>query len=135
MVAEVNHFVSSCLFELVSRVSREFKICVFSPPGKSINVVIWVELQFCVLVFFSADQRLIIVFSIMYLWFFTLLVKHVFQIVVSLDTVVSSNTNTAVSEEVISFHDTDILTPSQKLLASKLSCNVVPGKSLLLTGM
>ncbi|GJN36383.1 hypothetical protein PR202_gb25236 [Eleusine coracana subsp. coracana] len=38
------------------------------------------------------------------------------------------------SEEIISFHDVDIVTPSQKLLASKLSCNVIQGKSLLLTG-
>nr|CAD59604.1 peroxisomal membrane protein ABC transporter homologue [Oryza sativa Japonica Group] len=37
-------------------------------------------------------------------------------------------------EETISFHEVDIVTPSQKLLASKLSCNVVQGKSLLLTG-
>lgn len=39
------------------------------------------------------------------------------------------------AEETISFHEVDIVTPSQKLLASKLSCNVVQGKSLLLTGM
>uniref|UniRef100_A0A0E0KXK5 ABC transporter domain-containing protein n=1 Tax=Oryza punctata TaxID=4537 RepID=A0A0E0KXK5_ORYPU len=37
-------------------------------------------------------------------------------------------------EETISFHEVDIVTPSQKLLGSKLSCNVVQGKSLLLTG-
>ncbi|KAL6624578.1 hypothetical protein ACP70R_031899 [Stipagrostis hirtigluma subsp. patula] len=48
--------------------------------------------------------------------------------------VVSSNGISAVSEEIISFHEVDIVTPSQKLLASKLSCNVVPGKGLLLTG-
>ncbi|KAK3140985.1 hypothetical protein QOZ80_5AG0408580 [Eleusine coracana subsp. coracana] len=50
------------------------------------------------------------------------------------NTMVSSNAITAASEEIISFHDVDIVTPSQKLLASKLSCNVIQGKSLLLTG-
>ncbi|XP_062230488.1 ABC transporter D family member 1-like [Phragmites australis] len=50
------------------------------------------------------------------------------------NTVVSSNAISAASEEIISFHEVDIVTPSQKLLASKLSCNVVQGKSLLLTG-
>ncbi|CAM0958525.1 unnamed protein product [Alopecurus aequalis] len=50
------------------------------------------------------------------------------------DTPVPSNAITRASEEIISFHEVDIVTPSQKLLASKLSCNVVQGKSLLLTG-
>uniref|UniRef100_A0A0D9ZT81 ABC transporter domain-containing protein n=1 Tax=Oryza glumipatula TaxID=40148 RepID=A0A0D9ZT81_9ORYZ len=48
------------------------------------------------------------------------------------DTFVPSDATSA--EETISFHEVDIVTPSQKLLASKLSCNVVQGKSLLLTG-
>ncbi|PUZ52854.1 hypothetical protein GQ55_5G006800 [Panicum hallii var. hallii] len=38
------------------------------------------------------------------------------------------------SEEIISFHGVDIVTPSQKLLASQLSCDVSQGKSLLVTG-
>ncbi|PUZ64700.1 hypothetical protein GQ55_3G164000 [Panicum hallii var. hallii] len=50
------------------------------------------------------------------------------------NTVVSSNTISAASEEIISFNEVDIIAPSQKLLARKFSCNVVPGKSLLLTG-
>ncbi|PUZ63607.1 hypothetical protein GQ55_3G081600 [Panicum hallii var. hallii] len=50
------------------------------------------------------------------------------------NTMVSSNAINAASEGIISFHEVDIVTPSQKLLASKLSCNVVQGKSLLLTG-
>jgi ABC-type uncharacterized transport system fused permease/ATPase subunit len=51
------------------------------------------------------------------------------------DTAVSPNAISAASEEIISFHEVDIVTPSQKLLARKLSCNVVQGKSLLLTGI
>uniref|UniRef100_A0A0D9WBV5 ABC transporter domain-containing protein n=1 Tax=Leersia perrieri TaxID=77586 RepID=A0A0D9WBV5_9ORYZ len=50
------------------------------------------------------------------------------------DTFVPSDAISAASEEIISFHEVDIVTPSHKLLASKLSCNVVQGKSLLLTG-
>uniref|UniRef100_A0ACD5ZKT0 Uncharacterized protein n=1 Tax=Avena sativa TaxID=4498 RepID=A0ACD5ZKT0_AVESA len=50
------------------------------------------------------------------------------------DTPVPSSAISEASEEIISFHEVDIVTPSQKLLASKLSCNVVQGKSLLLTG-
>ncbi|XP_047095788.1 ABC transporter D family member 1-like [Lolium rigidum] len=50
------------------------------------------------------------------------------------DTPVPSSAISTASEEIISFHEVDIVTPSQKLLASKLSCNVVQGKSLLLTG-
>ncbi|KAL7588610.1 hypothetical protein Lser_V15G35633 [Lactuca serriola] len=38
------------------------------------------------------------------------------------------------SEDVISFSEVDIITPTQKLLARKLTCEIVPGKSLLLTG-
>jgi ABC-type uncharacterized transport system fused permease/ATPase subunit len=48
---------------------------------------------------------------------------------------VSSNAISAASEDIISIHEVDIVTPSQKLLARKLSCNVVQGKGLLLTGM
>ncbi|XBI65156.1 hypothetical protein VPH35_045076 [Triticum aestivum] len=50
------------------------------------------------------------------------------------NTMVSSNAISAASEDIISIHEVDIITPSQKLLASKLSCNVVQGKSLFLTG-
>ncbi|XP_006653954.1 ABC transporter D family member 1 [Oryza brachyantha] len=50
------------------------------------------------------------------------------------DTVASSDVVSAASEEIISFYEVDIVTPSRKLLASKLSCNVQQGKSLLLTG-
>lgn len=38
------------------------------------------------------------------------------------------------SSDTISFSKVDILTPSQKLLARQLTCDIVPGKSLLLTG-
>lgn len=38
------------------------------------------------------------------------------------------------SENIISFSEMDIITPSQKLLARKLVCDVMPGKSLLVTG-
>ncbi|CAL4971967.1 unnamed protein product [Urochloa decumbens] len=47
---------------------------------------------------------------------------------------VPSNAINAASEEIISFRDVDIVTPSQKLLASQLSCDVSQGKSLLVTG-
>uniref|UniRef100_A0A0D3EZ33 ABC transporter domain-containing protein n=1 Tax=Oryza barthii TaxID=65489 RepID=A0A0D3EZ33_9ORYZ len=45
-----------------------------------------------------------------------------------------SNPIIAASEEIISLHDVDIVTPSQKLLATQLSCDVSQGKSLLVTG-
>ncbi|KAK3163104.1 hypothetical protein QOZ80_1BG0097720 [Eleusine coracana subsp. coracana] len=45
-----------------------------------------------------------------------------------------SNAINAAPEEIISFRDVDIITPSQKLLASRLSCDVSQGKSLLVTG-
>ncbi|XP_024314654.1 ABC transporter D family member 1 [Brachypodium distachyon] len=45
-----------------------------------------------------------------------------------------SNASSVASEEIISFRDVDIVTPSQKLLASQLSCDVSQGKSLLVTG-
>jgi ABC-type uncharacterized transport system fused permease/ATPase subunit len=48
---------------------------------------------------------------------------------------VPSNAINVASEEIISFHDVDIVTPSQKLLASRLSCDVSQGKSLLVTGI
>lgn len=42
--------------------------------------------------------------------------------------------NSAHAEDTISFSDVDIITPSQKLLARRLTCDIVPGKSLLVTG-
>ncbi|XP_074306712.1 ABC transporter D family member 1 isoform X2 [Silene latifolia] len=42
--------------------------------------------------------------------------------------------NSSLSDDIISFSDVDIITPSQKLLARQLSCDIVPGKSLLVTG-
>ncbi|KAJ0097046.1 hypothetical protein Patl1_27241 [Pistacia atlantica] len=38
------------------------------------------------------------------------------------------------SEDAISFSELDIITPAQKLLARRLTCDIVPGKSLLVTG-
>ncbi|CAB4268087.1 unnamed protein product [Prunus armeniaca] len=38
------------------------------------------------------------------------------------------------SEDVITFSEVNIITPSQKILARELTCDVVPGKSLLVTG-
>ncbi|VAH86069.1 unnamed protein product [Triticum turgidum subsp. durum] len=48
--------------------------------------------------------------------------------------VMPSNVISVPSEETISFRNVDIVTPSQKLLASQLSCDVSQGKSLLVTG-
>lgn len=38
------------------------------------------------------------------------------------------------SEDAITFSEVNIITPSQKILARKLTCDIVPGKSLLVTG-
>ncbi|XP_024021422.1 ABC transporter D family member 1 isoform X1 [Morus notabilis] len=38
------------------------------------------------------------------------------------------------SEDAITFSEVDIITPAQKLLARKLTCDIVPGESLLVTG-
>jgi len=38
------------------------------------------------------------------------------------------------SEDVISFSGMNIITPAQQLLARKLTCDIMPGKSLLVTG-
>lgn len=38
------------------------------------------------------------------------------------------------SDDIISFSKVDIITPSQKILARQLECEIVPGKSLLVTG-
>ncbi|XP_038994853.1 ABC transporter D family member 1-like isoform X1 [Hibiscus syriacus] len=45
-----------------------------------------------------------------------------------------SNGNGLYGEDVISFSNVDIITPSEKLLARQLTCDVVPGKNLLVTG-
>lgn len=39
------------------------------------------------------------------------------------------------SEDSISFSEVDIVTPGQKLLARQLTCRIVPGQSLLVTGL
>ncbi|KNA13617.1 hypothetical protein SOVF_115030 [Spinacia oleracea] len=49
-------------------------------------------------------------------------------------TSLASEGNSALSEDTISFTDVDIITPSQKLLARRLTCDIVPGRSLLVTG-
>ncbi|XP_057491884.1 ABC transporter D family member 1-like isoform X1 [Actinidia eriantha] len=36
--------------------------------------------------------------------------------------------------DIISFSNVDIISPAQKMLAMKLTCDIVPGKSLLVTG-
>lgn len=38
------------------------------------------------------------------------------------------------SEDAISFSEVDIITPAQKMLARQLTCDIVPGESLLVTG-
>lgn len=50
------------------------------------------------------------------------------------DTSLSSEENAIDLQDTISFSNVDIITPSQKLLARKLTCEIIQGKSLLLTG-
>ncbi|MBA0760996.1 hypothetical protein Gotri_023705, partial [Gossypium trilobum] len=50
------------------------------------------------------------------------------------DKVLQSHGNDLYAGDVISFCDVDIVTPSEKLLARQLTCDVVPGKNLLVTG-
>ncbi|CAL9173750.1 unnamed protein product [Musa hybrid cultivar] len=50
------------------------------------------------------------------------------------DPSVCSDTNGVPAQNIISFCKVDIITPSQKLLARQLTCDIVPGKSLLVTG-
>lgn len=38
------------------------------------------------------------------------------------------------SDETISFSEVDIITPAQKMLARQLTCDILPGESLLVTG-
>lgn len=42
--------------------------------------------------------------------------------------------NDTFDEDVISLSDVDIITPEQKFLARQLTCDIVPRKSLLVTG-
>ncbi|OAY82490.1 ABC transporter D family member 1 [Ananas comosus] len=51
-----------------------------------------------------------------------------------LDSPVPSKENGTPAEDRISFQEVDIVTPSQKLLARRLVCDIVHGKSLLVTG-
>ncbi|KAI4383483.1 hypothetical protein MLD38_009316 [Melastoma candidum] len=48
--------------------------------------------------------------------------------------IVSPKRRDLYSEDIISFSKVDIITPAQKLLARKLTCDITPGKSLLMTG-
>lgn len=50
------------------------------------------------------------------------------------DAILPSTSSNLHSEDIISFHKVDIITPAQKLLARKLTCDIVSGKSLLVTG-
>ncbi|XP_077248712.1 ABC transporter D family member 1-like [Tasmannia lanceolata] len=50
------------------------------------------------------------------------------------DSLAASERNDTSAEDFISFSEVDILTPGQKLLAKQLTCDVIPGKSLLVTG-
>ncbi|KAK4791470.1 hypothetical protein SAY86_031883 [Trapa natans] len=67
-------------------------------------------------------------------------INRIFELEELLDTAQSGETTLPSkrghlhSEDAISFSKIDIITPPQKLLARKLTCDVVPGKSLLVTG-
>ncbi|XP_042485644.1 ABC transporter D family member 1 [Macadamia integrifolia] len=50
------------------------------------------------------------------------------------DTPISLESSDVPAEDIISFSEVDIIAPSQKLLAKKLTCDIVPGRSLLVTG-
>ncbi|XP_042458398.1 ABC transporter D family member 1 isoform X2 [Zingiber officinale] len=50
------------------------------------------------------------------------------------DNTVSNDSNSLPGQDIISFCKVDIITPSQKLLARQLTCDIVHGKSLLVTG-
>ncbi|WOL09482.1 ABC transporter D family member 1-like [Canna indica] len=50
------------------------------------------------------------------------------------DTAVCTDANGLPAQDIISFCEVDIITPSQKLLARRLTCDIVQGKSLLVTG-
>ncbi|KAL0431948.1 UNVERIFIED_CONTAM: ABC transporter D family member 1 [Sesamum radiatum] len=50
------------------------------------------------------------------------------------DSSLQSTQAQSLSDDIISFSNVDIITPTQKLLARRLTCDIVPGKSLLVTG-
>lgn len=50
------------------------------------------------------------------------------------DTLSSSKMADLYEKDLISFSEVDIITPAQKLLARRLTYDIVPGKSLLVTG-
>lgn len=50
------------------------------------------------------------------------------------DTLSSSKTADLYEKDLISFSEVDIITPAQKMLARRLTYDIVPGKSLLVTG-
>nr|XP_029118398.1 ABC transporter D family member 1 isoform X2 [Elaeis guineensis] len=50
------------------------------------------------------------------------------------DASISSEVNDSPAQDIISFSKVDIITPSQKLLARQLTCDILQGKSLLVTG-
>ncbi|XP_077239794.1 ABC transporter D family member 1-like [Tasmannia lanceolata] len=50
------------------------------------------------------------------------------------DSRAASEKNDAFAKDIISFSDVDIITPGHKFLARQLTCDIVPGKSLLVTG-
>nr|XP_048327780.1 ABC transporter D family member 1 isoform X2 [Ziziphus jujuba var. spinosa] len=50
------------------------------------------------------------------------------------DTWSTSENRDIYSEDAITFSEVDIVTPAQKMLAKRLTCDIAPGKSLLVTG-
>lgn len=66
-------------------------------------------------------------------------INRIFELEELLDAAQSDNSLKSKSSElysldVISFSEVDIITPAQKLLARQLTCDIVPGRSLLVTG-
>lgn len=60
------------------------------------------------------------------------------NVIFSPEDVASSTSSSVVkelnSDDIISFSKVDIITPTQKMLARQLTCDIEPGKSLLVTG-
>ncbi|MQM14516.1 hypothetical protein Taro_047449, partial [Colocasia esculenta] len=56
------------------------------------------------------------------------------DILLSNEQELSFQRNSVAADNTISFSQVDIITPAQKLLARKLTCEIVQGKSLLVTG-
>ncbi|KAK3043008.1 hypothetical protein RJ639_000985, partial [Escallonia herrerae] len=71
-------------------------------------------------------------------------INRIFELEELLDAAQSEDTITGMSsqskgteshsDDIISFSKVDIITPAQKMLARQLTCDIVPGKSLLVTG-